>query len=85
MLRSAPSRSSASSTRYILRRDALPIRGPLTSEGFVWVPALRSSAEEALHRVRDTMHLSRQLSPGRHRQILAIFKQELAARAAIED
>src|ERR1700694_4849417 len=36
-----------------LRRGALLIRGP-QSTLHAWVPALRRTAEEALHRVRDT-------------------------------
>jgi hypothetical protein len=43
MLRSAPRR----------RRGALLIRGP-SRHSQAWVPALRRTAEEALHRVRDT-------------------------------
>ena len=44
-----------------LWRGALQSRGP--GEGKSWVPALRCTAEEALHRVRDTNAYTRPPSP----------------------
>ena len=38
-----------------LRNDALQTRDPGVWGWRDWVPALRCTAEEALHRVRDTM------------------------------
>jgi hypothetical protein len=35
-------------------RGALLIRDPMKAAKKMWVPALRCTAEEALHRVRDT-------------------------------
>ena len=40
--------------RCAARSDALQSRGPFEGAPRTWVPALRSSAEGALHRVRDT-------------------------------